>query len=185
MSGVITHFSLHSSVRQAIMLLFITNQFLPKAKQAVYDFSGGFFLNHPELSSAMFDSRNSQLYRFDRGLLDDYVRIKSNIIRSITLLSSIYSDSMSLINSVIRATVIISRLMIMRKSVLTSMVNSVVSWLITIMPSYIMTPSWMLSLVVLRIKRLSLSICLTTEKNALRVIEVLFVVNIQQLLIMT
>ena len=51
---------------------FITNQFLPKAKQAVYDFSGGFFLNHPELSSAMFDSRNSQLYRFDRGLLDDY-----------------------------------------------------------------------------------------------------------------
>ena len=51
---------------------FITNQFLPKAKQAVYDFSGGFFLNHPELSEAMFDSRNQQLYRFDRGLLDDY-----------------------------------------------------------------------------------------------------------------
>ena len=51
---------------------FITNQFLPKAKQAVYDFSGGFFLNHPELSEAMFDSRNQQLYRFDRELLDDY-----------------------------------------------------------------------------------------------------------------
>ncbi|MBF1582677.1 MAG: phosphoethanolamine transferase [Prevotella sp.] len=51
---------------------FITNQFLPKAKQAVYDFSGGFFLNNPELSAAMFDSRNQQLYRFDRGLLDDY-----------------------------------------------------------------------------------------------------------------
>ena len=51
---------------------FITNQFLPKAKQAVYDFSGGFFLNYPELSAAMFDSRNQQLYRFDRGLLDDY-----------------------------------------------------------------------------------------------------------------
>jgi hypothetical protein len=51
---------------------FITNQFLPKAKQAVYDFSGGFFLNHPELSKAMFDSRNTRLYRFDRGLLDDY-----------------------------------------------------------------------------------------------------------------
>ena len=51
---------------------FITNQFLPKAKQAVYDFSGGFFLNHPELSEVMFDSRNQQLYRFDRGLLDDY-----------------------------------------------------------------------------------------------------------------
>ena len=51
---------------------FITNQFLPKAKQAVYDFSGGFFLNHPELSEVMFDSRNQQLYLFDRGLLDDY-----------------------------------------------------------------------------------------------------------------
>lgn len=51
---------------------FVTNQFLPKAKQAVYDFSGGFFLNHPELSEAMFDSRNQQLYLFDRGLLDDY-----------------------------------------------------------------------------------------------------------------
>ena len=51
---------------------FITNQFLPKAKQAVYDFSGGFFLNHPELSEAMFDSRNQELYRFDRGLIDDY-----------------------------------------------------------------------------------------------------------------
>ena len=29
-------------------------------------------MNHPELSEAMFDSRNTQLYRFDRGLLDDY-----------------------------------------------------------------------------------------------------------------
>lgn len=51
---------------------FLTNQFLPKAKEAVYDFSGGFFLNHPELSQAMFDTRNTQLYRFDCGLLDDY-----------------------------------------------------------------------------------------------------------------
>lgn len=51
---------------------FITNQFLPRAKQAVYDFSGGFFLNHPELSKAMFDSRNSTLYKYDAGLLNDY-----------------------------------------------------------------------------------------------------------------
>ncbi|GAB6982785.1 phosphoethanolamine transferase [Prevotella dentasini] len=51
---------------------FITNQFLPKAKEAVYDFSGGFFLNHPELSEAMFDTRNDRLFRFDRGLIDDY-----------------------------------------------------------------------------------------------------------------
>jgi hypothetical protein len=51
---------------------FITNQFLPRAKQAVYDFSGGFFLNHPELSDAMFDNRNSRLYKYDAGLLHDY-----------------------------------------------------------------------------------------------------------------
>ena len=51
---------------------FITNQFLPKAKEAVYDFSGGFFLNHPELSQAMFDTRNDQLYQYDSGLLDDF-----------------------------------------------------------------------------------------------------------------
>ena len=53
---------------------FITNQFLPKAKEAVYDFSGGFFLNHPELSQAMFDTRNDQLYQYDSGLLDDFDR---------------------------------------------------------------------------------------------------------------
>lgn len=51
---------------------FITNQFLPQAKEAVYDFSGGFFLNHPELSEAMFDTRNTKLHKFDEGLLEDY-----------------------------------------------------------------------------------------------------------------
>ena len=51
---------------------FITNQFLPKAKEAVYDFSGGFFLNHPELSEAMFDSRNDRTYSYDEGLLAAY-----------------------------------------------------------------------------------------------------------------
>ena len=34
---------------------FITNEFLPQAKEAVYDFSGGFFLNNPELSKLQFD----------------------------------------------------------------------------------------------------------------------------------
>ena len=58
--------------RAGYHVTFLTNQFLPKAKEAVYDFSGGFFLNHPELSQAMFDTRNTQLYRFDCGLLDDY-----------------------------------------------------------------------------------------------------------------
>lgn len=55
---------------------FLTNQFLPKAKEAVYDFSGGFFLNNPELSAAQFDTRNSSLHRYDDGLLDDYARLK-------------------------------------------------------------------------------------------------------------
>ena len=51
---------------------FITNQFLPKAKEAVYDFSGGFFLNNPKLSAAQFDTRNTQLHRYDEDLLKDY-----------------------------------------------------------------------------------------------------------------
>ncbi len=56
---------------------FITNQFLPKAKAAVYDFSGGFFLNNPKLSDAMFDTRNTTLHYFDQTLLDDYDMLKS------------------------------------------------------------------------------------------------------------
>ena len=55
---------------------FLTNQFLPKAREEVYDFSGGFFLNNPELSKAMFDTRNTQLYYFDEGLLKDYDNLK-------------------------------------------------------------------------------------------------------------
>jgi heptose-I-phosphate ethanolaminephosphotransferase len=51
---------------------FLTNQFLPQAKEAVYDFSGGFFLNNPTLSEAQFDTRNTSLHRFDDGLLTDY-----------------------------------------------------------------------------------------------------------------
>lgn len=55
---------------------FITNQFLPKAKEAVYDFSGGFFLNNPKLSAAQFDTRNTQLHRYDEDLLKDYDELK-------------------------------------------------------------------------------------------------------------
>lgn len=51
---------------------FLTNQFLPEAKEAVYDFSGGFFLNNPQLSRDQFDTRNTSLHVFDSGLLDDY-----------------------------------------------------------------------------------------------------------------
>ena len=51
---------------------FITNEFLPQAKEAVYDFSGGFFLNNPQLSKYQFDSRNTELHPLDDGLLADY-----------------------------------------------------------------------------------------------------------------
>lgn len=51
---------------------FITNEFLPQAKEAVYDFSGGFFLNNPQLSKLQFDSRNTELHTLDDGLLEDY-----------------------------------------------------------------------------------------------------------------
>lgn len=57
---------------------FLTNQFLPKAKDAVYDFSGGFFLNDPTLSKAQFDVRNDQLYHFDGGLLNAYDTLVSH-----------------------------------------------------------------------------------------------------------
>jgi len=51
---------------------FITNQFQPKAKEAVYDFSGGFFLNDPQLSKLQFDERNTKLHRYDDGVLKEY-----------------------------------------------------------------------------------------------------------------
>ena len=56
---------------------FITNQFLPQAKENVYDFSGGFFLNNPTLNKAMFDTRNDSLHIFDEDLVREYARLKS------------------------------------------------------------------------------------------------------------
>ena len=55
---------------------FITNQFQSEAKEAVYDFSGGFFLNNPEMSKRQFDTRNNSLYRFDDGVLKAYDQLK-------------------------------------------------------------------------------------------------------------
>nr|MBP7471775.1 phosphoethanolamine transferase [Prevotella sp.] len=57
---------------------FLTNQFMPKAQEAVYDFSGGFFLNNPVLSKAQFDTRNDELYRYDDGLLQCYDNMNDN-----------------------------------------------------------------------------------------------------------
>ena len=50
---------------------FITNQFLPNAKEAVYDFSVGFFLNDSALNSRLFDERNTTLYRYDDGVVKE------------------------------------------------------------------------------------------------------------------
>lgn len=60
---------------------FITNQFLPQAAEHVYDFSGGFFLNNPELSRAQFDTRNAALHKYDDGVLADYDKLKSQNTR--------------------------------------------------------------------------------------------------------
>jgi heptose-I-phosphate ethanolaminephosphotransferase len=57
--------------RAGYHVTFITNQFLPNAKEAVYDFSGGFFLSDSALSRRLFDERNTMLYRYDDGLLKE------------------------------------------------------------------------------------------------------------------
>ena len=51
---------------------FLTNQFLPRAKEEVFDFSGGFFLNNPVLSEAQFDTRNEKVHALDEGILKDF-----------------------------------------------------------------------------------------------------------------
>lgn len=62
--------------RAGYHVTFLTNQFLPKAGEEVYDFSGGFFLNDPELSASEFDTRNDSVHRYDAGLLDDFRRYR-------------------------------------------------------------------------------------------------------------
>ena len=57
--------------RAGYHVTFLTNQFLPHAKEAVYDFSGGFFLADSALSRCFFDERNTTLYRYDDGLLKE------------------------------------------------------------------------------------------------------------------
>ena len=65
---------------------FITNQFQSQAKEAVYDFSGGFFLNDPEMSQRQFDTRNTSLYRFDDGVLTAYDRLKTKDVHNLVIL---------------------------------------------------------------------------------------------------
>lgn len=56
---------------------FITNQFLPHKTDAVYDRSGGFFLNDEQMSRAQFDVRNTETHRFDDGIIADYDRLRA------------------------------------------------------------------------------------------------------------
>ena len=60
---------------------FVTNQFEPKAKEAVYDFSGGFFLNDPELAQRQFDARNTKTHQYDDGVLKEYDALKDSTIK--------------------------------------------------------------------------------------------------------
>lgn len=65
--------------RAGYKVTFITNQFLPAAGEAVFDFSGGFFLNNPALAEAQFDVRNTRKYKYDDGVvheLDSMVKNK-------------------------------------------------------------------------------------------------------------
>ena len=54
---------------------FLTNQFLPHAKDAIYDFSGGFFINDEMLSKVQFDVRNEETHLWDEDLLKDYAQL--------------------------------------------------------------------------------------------------------------
>jgi heptose-I-phosphate ethanolaminephosphotransferase len=66
---------------------FITNQFQSQANEAVYDFSGGFFLNNPELSKKQFDTRNTRLHQFDEGVLEEYDQLaKENSEHNLVIL---------------------------------------------------------------------------------------------------
>ena len=66
---------------------FITNQFLPQAKEAVYDFSGGFFLNHPEVSQRLFDTRNTKLYHYDGDLVKTHsTRLTPHTTNNLTII---------------------------------------------------------------------------------------------------
>ena len=60
---------------------FLTNQFLPQAKEAVYDFSGGFFINNERLSAEQFDVRNDKLHVFDEGLLADWDNLQTSNLK--------------------------------------------------------------------------------------------------------
>lgn len=51
---------------------FITNQFVKTIAENRWDYSAGVIFNTPKLSSAQFDSRNTESHKYDEGLIHDY-----------------------------------------------------------------------------------------------------------------
>ncbi len=56
---------------------FITNEFVPRLNQGIWDFNAGLFLNTKTMSENQFSHRNNALHDFDEGLFNDYDSLKS------------------------------------------------------------------------------------------------------------
>lgn len=72
--------------RAGYRVTMITNQFQSRAKEPVWDFSGGFFLNDPEVSSRQFNVRNTRTYRYDEGVLKAFDAIKGDSAHNLYIL---------------------------------------------------------------------------------------------------
>ena len=68
--------------RAGYHVTFVTNQFLPKAKEAVYDFSGDFFLSDSAISRRLFDEHNTELYRYDDGVVKELQQRDGSFVTS-------------------------------------------------------------------------------------------------------
>ena len=66
---------------------FVTNQFVARPTEKLFDFSGGFFLNNTTLSRLLFDTRNDHLHRYDGGLLAcaDSLSVFTDSVPSLTI----------------------------------------------------------------------------------------------------
>ncbi len=72
--------------RAGYRVTMITNQFQSRAKEPVWDFSGGFFLNDPVVSGRQFNVRNTKTYRYDEGVLKAFDAIKGDSAHNLYIL---------------------------------------------------------------------------------------------------
>jgi len=72
--------------RAGYRVTMITNQFQSRAKEPVWDFSGGFFLNDPAVSGRQFNVRNTKTYRYDEGVLKAFDAIKGDSAHNLYIL---------------------------------------------------------------------------------------------------